>query len=73
MSSSELLIIGLAVVLLFGGKQLPGLLRTWGRMMGEIRRTMNQIKRDAGLDVIDDLRNPGNFINKKDIDDDKKS
>jgi len=73
LSSSELLIIGLAVVLLFGGKQLPGLLRTWGRMMGEIRRTMNQIKRDAGLDVIDDLRNPGNFINKKDIDDDKKS
>jgi TatA/E family protein of Tat protein translocase len=73
LSSSELLVIGLAVLLLFGGKRLPELLRTWGKMMGEIRRTMNQIKRDAGLDVIDDLRNPGKFVNKKDGDDDKQS
>lgn len=61
------------MLLLFGGKRLPELLRTWGKMMGEIRRTMNQIKRDAGLDVIDDLRNPGKFVNKKDGDDDKQS
>ena len=73
MSSSELLVIGLAVVLLFGGKQLPGLLRTWGKLMGEFRRTMNQIKRDAGLDVIDDLRHPGKYVNKKDADDKKES
>ena len=66
MSGSELLVIGLAILLLFGGKQLPTLLRTWGRLMGEIRRTMNQIKRDAGLDVVDDIRNPGKYINKKD-------
>lgn len=73
MSSSELLVIGLGVLLLFGGKQLPGLLRTWGKLMGEFRRTMNQIKRDAGLDVVDDLRNPGKYVKKKDVEDDNQS
>ena len=73
MSGSELLVIGLAIILLFGGKQLPGLLRTWGKFMGEIRRTINQIKRDAGLDVIDDIRNPGKYNKIKDGNADKKN
>ena len=73
MSGSELLVIGLAIILLFGGKQLPGLLRTWGKFMGEIRRTINQIKRDAGLDVIDDIRNPGKCNKIKDGNADKKN
>ncbi len=73
MSSSELLVIGLAVLLLFGGKKLPGLLRTWGKLMGEFRRTMNQIKHDAGLDVVDDLRHPGKYVNKEDVENDNPS
>lgn len=65
MSSSELLVIALAVLLLFGGKRLPELLRTWGKIMGDLKRTIAQLKRDAGLDVLDDISDSENQDKKK--------
>lgn len=50
MSGSELVIVLLAALLLFGGKRLPELARTWGNTVREIRRVFIRIKRDMGLD-----------------------
>jgi len=57
MSSSEILIIFLAALLLFGGKRLPEFLRTWGKIMRELRRNYRLLKRQIGLDEIDDFMN----------------
>ena len=55
MSSSELIVVIIAALILFGGKRLPELLRTWAKIMRELRRNYNQLKRQIGLDDIDDI------------------
>ena len=55
MSSSEILVVLVAVLLLFGGKRLPEILRTWVKFTRELRRNYMQLKRQVGLDDIDDL------------------
>ena len=55
MSSSEILVVMVAVLLLFGGKRLPEILRTWVKFTRELRRNYMQLKRQVGLDDIDDL------------------
>lgn len=50
MSPSEILIVILAALLLFGGKRLPELARTWGRTVAEFRKIFLRLKRDIGLD-----------------------
>jgi len=55
MSSSEILVVMVAVLLLFGGKRLPDILRTWVKFTRELRRNYMQLKRQVGLDDIDDL------------------
>ena len=57
MSGSEILIIMVVALLLFGGKRLPELMRTWGKLMRELRRNYRQFRRQIGLDDIDDLLN----------------
>ncbi|MDP8239560.1 MAG: twin-arginine translocase TatA/TatE family subunit [Candidatus Hatepunaea meridiana] len=55
MSSSELLVVAVAALLLFGGKKLPEFLRTWGRIMRDIKRNYYEFKRQIGLDEFDDV------------------
>ncbi len=51
MSGSELLVILVAVLLLFGGKKLPELARTWGKVARDIRRTLFQLRKEMGIDL----------------------
>ncbi len=57
MSGSEILVIMVVALLLFGGKRLPELMRTWGKLMRELRRNYRQFRRQIGLDDIDDILN----------------
>jgi Sec-independent protein translocase protein TatA len=54
MSGSELFVVIIAALLLFGGKRLPEFIRTWSKIMREIRRSYNTFKHQIGLDF-DDL------------------
>jgi sec-independent protein translocase protein TatA len=56
MSTSEILVIVFAVFLLFGGKRVPEILRTIGRMTTSFQQTWNGLKKEAGLDVFDDVK-----------------
>lgn len=48
---SELLVVALLVLLLFGPRRLPEVGRTLGRVLRELRRGMNEVKRE--LDRMD--------------------
>ena len=63
MSGSELLIVLLAALILFGGKRLPELARTWGKTVREIRQMIFKMKREMGLDfdLNEPLDRPQNF------------
>ncbi len=54
MSSSEILFILVAALMLFGGKRLPELARSWGRVARELRRAIKRIRYETGLDMFDD-------------------
>jgi Sec-independent protein translocase protein TatA len=54
-SNSELLVIILFVLILFGGKRLPEFIRNWVKITRELRRNYMQLKRQIGLDDIDDI------------------
>jgi len=56
-SGSEIAVVILAALVLFGGKRLPEMARTWGRMLRDLRRSWNEMKREMGLDAIDDIKN----------------
>lgn len=58
MGSSEFVLIGIALLILFGGKQLPGFLRNVAKIIANFRRMTDQLKREAGLDVFDEIVNP---------------
>ena len=53
MSGSELFVILVAALLLFGGKKLPEFARTWMKIMREIRRNYKLFKHQIGLDLDD--------------------
>ena len=42
---SELLVVAVVLVIVVGPKDLPGMLRTFGRTMNQVRRTANDFKR----------------------------
>ena len=42
---SELLIVAVVAILVVGPKELPGMLRTLGRMLGKLRATANDFRR----------------------------
>jgi sec-independent protein translocase protein TatB len=42
---SEILVIAVVAILVVGPKELPRMLRTFGKSMGQIRRTANDFKR----------------------------
>lgn len=45
LNSNELLILGLVILLLFGGKKIPELMRGLGRGMGEFQKGIEESKR----------------------------
>ncbi|MCW5945617.1 MAG: twin-arginine translocase TatA/TatE family subunit [Fimbriimonadales bacterium] len=45
LSGNELLIIGLIILVLFGGAKIPSLMRSLGRGMGEFQRGAEEGKR----------------------------
>ncbi|HQH28844.1 MAG TPA: twin-arginine translocase TatA/TatE family subunit, partial [Oligoflexia bacterium] len=46
---SEILLILIVVLLVFGPKQLPEVARSLGQMLGELRRTMDDVRREIVL------------------------
>jgi sec-independent protein translocase protein TatA len=46
LGASEILLILIVVLLLFGGKRLPELARGIGRGLAEFRRAMNEVQRE---------------------------
>ncbi len=60
MSGSELIVILGAALLLLGGNRMMDLLKQWMRISRDLRRNLEEIKREAGLDLDDidrDIRN----------------
>lgn len=51
---SELLIIMLVILLLFGPDKIPGLARTLGKALNEMRRAAEEVKQELTLDDIDE-------------------
>jgi sec-independent protein translocase protein TatB len=52
LSFGELLVIALIAVVAVGPKELPGLLRTLGRIFGRLRRALDDVRRDTGLEEV---------------------
>ncbi len=50
----ELLIVGLVVLLLFGGKKIPELMRGVGKGLGEFRKGVDEAKTTARRALEDD-------------------
>ena len=42
---SEILVIAVVAIIVVGPKDLPRMLRSFGRMMGQVRRTANEFRR----------------------------
>jgi len=58
MGGSELIVVLIAALILFGGKRLPELARQWGKTIRDMRRAWEEIKRQMGLDLMDDIKSP---------------
>ncbi len=58
MGGSEMLFVVFVALLLFGGKQLPEIARTWGKTIRDMQRAWVEIKRQIGLDLMDDINSP---------------
>lgn len=58
MGGSELIFVVVVALILFGGKRLPELMRSWGRQVRQMQRAWEEIKRQMGLDVIDEVSRP---------------
>jgi sec-independent protein translocase protein TatA len=64
-SGQEILILGLAVLLLFGSKKIPEMARGLGKGMREFRKAADDIKRelnDSAPEITDDLKEMGKNI-----------
>lgn len=62
--TSELILIGLAALILFGPRKLPELARTFGKMMNEFRRSTGEFKQVWEKEVaseIDQIKNDASF------------
>lgn len=61
MSGSELLVVLVAALLLFGGKRMPELARKWGKTYRDLRRSYEEFKRQLQreLESPDDPPRPG--------------
>lgn len=53
LGASELLLILIVVLLLFGGKRLPELARSIGRGLSEFRRATQEVQREISAPLLD--------------------
>lgn len=51
-SFGELVLISLLAIIVIGPKDLPKLLRTAGRTIGQIKRVVSDVRRETGLDEV---------------------
>lgn len=51
-SFGELLILGIIALIVIGPKDLPRLLRTAGRTIGTIKRTIAEVRKETGLEDV---------------------
>jgi len=58
MSGSETLLVLVVALLLFGGKRMPELARAAGRMLRNLRRAWEEVKRQMGVDLEDSDKKP---------------
>ena len=64
-SGQEIVILGLAVLLLFGSKKIPEMAKGLGKGMREFRKAADDIKRelnDAAPEITDELKDMGKSI-----------
>jgi sec-independent protein translocase protein TatA len=61
---SEILIIVLVVLILFGSKRIPDLARTLGKATHEVRKAVNQVKAEIDKSTTVDEPPPGPDPNK---------
>jgi sec-independent protein translocase protein TatA len=64
-SGQEIVILGLAVLILFGSKKIPEMARGLGKGMREFRKAADDIKRELNEstpDISDDLKDMGKDI-----------
>ena len=64
-SGQEIVILGLAVLLLFGSKKIPEMARGLGKGMREFRKAADDIKRelnDSAPEITDELKDIGKNI-----------
>ena len=64
-SGQEIIILGLAVLLLFGSKKIPEMARGLGKGMREFRKAADDIKRelnDSAPEITEDLKKMGNNL-----------
>lgn len=59
LGSSEIIIIALVILLLFGGKKIPELMRGLGKGVSQFKKGMNDIEQEinAEADKIDEAKN----------------
>ncbi len=55
LGTTELLMVFVVVLILFGPKQLPQVAKTIGKGLRDIRRAANQLKHEVGLDELDEV------------------
>ncbi|MGZ3421056.1 MAG: Sec-independent protein translocase subunit TatA/TatB [Polyangiales bacterium] len=70
-SFGELLVLGIIALIVIGPKDLPRLLRTAGRTIGTIKRTIAEVRRETGLEDVlrgdfEDLARLADHIEKMD-------
>ncbi len=59
LSGGEIVLIILAIIVLFGPKKLPELMRGLGKGMSEFKRATNEIKREISADnqeIVNDFK-----------------
>ena len=64
-SGQEIIILGLAVLLLFGSKKIPEMARGLGKGMREFRKAADDIKRelhDSSPEITEDLKEMGDNL-----------
>jgi sec-independent protein translocase protein TatA len=59
LGSTEIIIIALVILLLFGGKKIPELMRGLGKGVSQFKKGMNDIEQEinAEADKIDEAKN----------------
>ena len=64
---TEILIIAVVAIIIVGPKDLPGMLRTLGRTMGQVRRMSNEFRRQFDDALRDAERSAGLEETRKDL------